>query len=266
MTTLTETRTETKALPNKFSPVSLEPVVVHGVDTGKMSVILDDPEIGKFPSAIVGKNYGIWSNYDAVKVMEEVMHRSKYSWSQVHEIWDGKHLNMFWKTEQNIIELPEVGDAIQLGVRLENSYDGSCKLRIAVMAYVLKCTNGMVSDQNWGVFSVRHDNSRAIDWGDASGQLEHGVGNLIGHTDKFKAMSAKSFNMDSLLSIAGDTGLNSSFLGKYVKALANTEKESYTQWDALNVGTDLLRNPESFAGVRQLETFTNNFLELASSN
>jgi len=252
---------EAKRLPDMFSSVSLEPVLYNDLDTGKMHVILDDPTFGKTPVSMVSKNYAIWSNYEATKVVEEIMHRSPYQFGPVHNIWNGKQLSMFWKTTENIIDLPEVGDAINLGIRLDNSYDGTSKLRIAIMAYVLKCTNGMVSDRNWGVFSVRHDNSRVIDWTDAAFQLEHGAGKVISFAPQFKQMTEKKFDMSSMLNLAADSGINASFLGKYVKALADEKKDNFTQWEAMNVGTALMNNPDSFTGVRQLEALTNVFLE-----
>lgn len=256
-----------QSTPDKYAPVSLEPVVLHGVDTGKMSVVLDDPTHGKTPVAIVGRNYAVWSNEDAVKVAEEIMHRSQFAWEPVHEIWDGKHLNSFWRTADSLIELPEVGDAIQLGLRLENSYDGTSRLRLAVMAYVLTCTNGMVADRRWGVFSVRHDQSMQVDWSDAAAQLEHGATNLVSHADHFRAMSTQPFQLESLLAVAANSGLNPRFMGNYVKQLAADDgMDSMSLWQAMNIGTHILSNPSSLAGVRQLGSFTDSFLELASSN
>ena len=263
--------TTNQPVPDKFAPVALEPVVIHGVDTGRLSVVLDDPVRGKTPVGIVGKNYGVWSNYDAMKVAEEILHRSRYSWNPVHEIWDGKHYQSFWQTSEALIELPAVGDAIRLGLRLENSYDGSCKLRIAVMAYVLTCTNGMISDQRWGVFSVRHDRSKHVDWDDAVTQLQSGATNLLDSADHFQAMTRHPFALPSLLTVAGETGLNPTFIGKYVKTLAGqgpdngtTGNGAITLWDAMNVGTHLLSNPDTLSGVRQLEAFTDSFLALAA--
>ena len=263
----------TSLVPDKYAPVSLEPVVIHGVDTGKLSVTLDDPALGKTPVGIVGKNYGVWSNHDAVKVAEEVMHRSRYSWEREHEIWDGKHFHMFWKTADNLIELPEVGDAIQLGLRLENSYDGTCKLRIAVMAYVLTCTNGMISDQRWGIFSMRHDRNRDVDWADAVTQLQDGATNLLNHAGHFRTMTQRPFALNSLLSVAADSSMNPTFVGKYVKALSDQHaldtgsngNGAMSMWDAVNTGTHLLSQPDSLSGVRQLEAFTDCFLTLAAN-
>ncbi|MCF7855424.1 MAG: DUF945 domain-containing protein [Candidatus Pacebacteria bacterium] len=254
--------------PDPMAPVSLEPVIIHGVDTDRRSVVLDDPTMGKVPVGIVGKHYGLWSNSDAMKVVNEIMHRSPYDWESVHRIWDGKHFNSFWKTTEQMIDLPEVGDAIHLGLRLENSYDGSCKLRIAVMAYVLTCTNGMVSDQRWGLFSVRHSASREVDWDDAITQLRHGAGNLINHAGHFRAMTQSGLQLPALLNVASDSALNPTFLGKYVKQVAahaggNGTTRGLTLWDALNIGTLLLSNPGNLSGVRQLEAFTDCFLNLA---
>ena len=257
-----------KPIPDMFAPVALEPVVVHGVDTGRMSVTLDDPTHGKMPVGLVGRNYSVWSNHDAVQAAREIMHRSRYDWEQVHQIWDGRHLNSFWKTDDQLIDLPEVGDAIHLGLRLENSYDGSCKLRIAVMAYVLTCTNGMVSDQRWGVFSVRHDRSRQVDWADAVTQLQTGAENLLDNAGHFRRMIQAPFELGSLLSVARHSSMNPTFVGKYVKAVSDEygSADRVNQWDALNVGTHLLANPRSLTGVRQLEAFTNCFLAMAERN
>ena len=74
-----------------------------------------------------------------------------------------------------IIEVPAVGDAVSLGLRVENSYDGSAKFRLVLMAYVLSCTNGMMVPRFFTTYTMRHSVENRLDLRGAVDLLNNGV-------------------------------------------------------------------------------------------
>ena len=248
-------------LPNPFAPVSLEPITSTGVTLNKVSVMLKEEGQEPFSAGIVGKDYGLFSNRQAVNIAEEIIHRSNMDFTTVNQIWNGKQFWQTYKTEKAVIELPSINDVIQFGIGLTNSYDGTCKLRLSLMAYVVSCTNGMTNNQEWGHFSIRHQGVDQVNWQDAEEQIAHGFDRIATSKDVFVELTKRQFKINHLLNVAG-TSISPTFMGKFVKEIAVDKPKSC--WDAMQCATSMLRDPKTIAGINQIDLVTSAFMGLVN--
>ena len=116
-----------------YAPVRLAPVSVNGEAVPQVAVeILTDDGTWQCLN-IHSANYQLISNSLAQQTAREITSLSRWRWVEERSIWTGRFLSTLYRSDQ-IVELPEVGDAVSLGLRIENSYDGSAKFRIVLMA------------------------------------------------------------------------------------------------------------------------------------
>lgn len=135
------------AFTNPMAEVVLEPVVVAGKDTGKLAVMVQD-DAGEFQhQAMNSRDHKFIKNSQALQIGEGMMSRSPYEWDRLIEqnIWTGKFMSLSYRTTDLVIEIPPANDKIALGLRIENSYDGSVKPRVSLMVHVLSCGNRIFS-------------------------------------------------------------------------------------------------------------------------
>lgn len=161
-----------------FSDVALDQMEVGGEKVDKMAVrVMDDAGIFR-TQAVVGMDYALIPNTLARQVGEDVMARSPYTWEHMATAHTGKVMSLSYRSDL-ILEVPEVGDTIALGIRIENSYDKSIKFKASLMAYVLSCLNGMTSRKFFKSFTFRHhESSGDFDVADISEKLLEGEGVL----------------------------------------------------------------------------------------
>lgn len=139
-------------------PVSLQPLfTADGKEaTGVKAVVRDD--VNK-PIATVSNRYCLIKHEDVLNEANKFIggigggdflpvYRSERDGARMSAEYTFKEI------KQNI-----VGDTIGLRVYVENSYDGSCAIRIRVSALVLSCLNGMALPRSVFHLSLRHTQS-----------------------------------------------------------------------------------------------------------
>lgn len=126
--------------------------------SGGFSVRVADPDSpsGWSECGIVSADYLVISNADARDVAHEIADRSGLGFTEEKVTFDGKRyaLNLVAK-EQGLVE-PRVGDHVGLGLRVENSYDGSRRFGASLFAYRLACKNGMLVPSLFRRVQFRH--------------------------------------------------------------------------------------------------------------
>lgn len=246
-----------------YNSVQLLPTEFAGKQTGNHVVInLNDGR--RAAVAHVGNNYNLVSNARAKEIGDEIMSQSGISWNSVNHIWTGRKYIHTYMSDEPAIELPEVEDVIRYGFRIENSYDGTSKLRAAVMAYVLSCSNGMVSDRLWGAFGITHTTGAAdYDLDDAQQRMITGMTRLCRFRNAFNAMTQEPFSFPALQRIAVDPRVPPTFIGKFVNQCNENYAIDYgmSKWQAMQIGTAMLRESNKISKFRTLEGWTERFLE-----
>lgn len=266
MTPVTTTR---PVFTNPLAEVVLEPVVVAGKDTGKMAVMVQD-DSGEFQhQAMNSGDYKLLKNSLALQVGEDMMSRSPFAWEQMptHDVWSGKFMARCYRTTDLTVELPAVGDAIALGLRIENSYDGSTKFRASLMAYVLSCLNGMTSPQFFESYTFRHLEGREeFDVSDISMKLEEGLSVLERVAPMIQELSETPLSASLITSAASSLSIpGHQFMG-ILKAMDLREEKRQTEWDFMQAMTyRTTHKMKGYAALKHSEEVGSFFLRRASA-
>ncbi len=138
-----------------LAPVRLSPVRVNGSHVEHKAVEIQT-EAGPWECLnIHSPFYQLIPNETMDKVTREILAASDFSWKNAGSVWTGRYYAQLFQSDATV-EVPEVGDTLCLGLRSENSYDGSCQFRLVLQGYVLSCLNGLVSPRLFRSFAVRH--------------------------------------------------------------------------------------------------------------
>ena len=147
-----EQRRKRVQVKDPLAPVRLSPVRVNGHSVTHQGVEIQVDDGSWEAINIHSADYNLVPNRKADEVSQRILMRSSLNWTKMHEVWTGRYWARLYKSD-NSMAVHSVGDAISLGLRVENSYDGSCQFRLVLMAYVLSCLNGLVSPQNFGKYN-----------------------------------------------------------------------------------------------------------------
>ncbi len=110
------------------------------------SVRIADPEApsGWTECGVMSADYLTVSNAEVRDMAHEIAARSGLRFSEVQTYFDGRRYALTMAaTEDGLVEA-RVGDYVGLGLRAENSYDGSRRFGLSLCAYRLACLNGML--------------------------------------------------------------------------------------------------------------------------
>lgn len=218
-----------------FADVRLSPVNVNGSTVENQAVeILDDD--GEWQAlAIHSGHYQLIPNRDVADAAGRILEQSDHTWRLIRRIWTGKFLsNLYCSNLQ--VEVPDVHDAIALGLRIENSYDGSCKCRMVLMAYVLSCLNGMMSNRCFNSYSLKHIHSHAFDGEVAIGVINNGLSVLDEITPRIRNLSSKPLEVFDLANIAKSIDMP----GSDWKHIMPQLDQAKSLWDLLQMITHRL--------------------------
>ena len=245
-----------------FAPVRLARHQFNGVNTSVFDVIVTDEQETDQLIHTVSDNYRLVTNEQANEVASLTMAETGYTWDMNFECWDGKRWVAFYRSKEALIELPTVGDAVNLGLRLENSYDGTRAFSMSIMMSILTCTNGMVSDKRLGSFRIPHKNG---DWeiSTAASEIMLGAQNVMALAPALTALTTAKISKDTFVELGAEPAFGVGFLGGLLKKTA--EEKPKTMWDLCQMGTaqmtDALRNNGTLGTIGQLERWTDHFLE-----
>lgn len=189
-----------------FAPVRVSPVRVNGspVMNKGIEIMNDDGEWECIN--IHSSGYQLVPNEVMASVTQEILGGSDLIWSKVKEVWTGRYFAQLFSSN-GIVEVPEVGDALCLGLRAENSYDGSCQFRLVLQAFVLSCKNGLVSPRHFRSFSMKHSSNNEFNTGDAVHTLSAGLDLLEQLTPRIASLTKIPLTIDLLSQVASETRL-----------------------------------------------------------
>jgi len=225
----------TVSVADPFAPVRLAPVSVNGESVAQVGVeILNDDDRWECIN-IHSQGYQLISNSLAQQTAREITSMSSLNWTEEKTIWTGRFLSTMYRSDQ-IVEVPAVGDAIALGLRVENSYDGSAKFRLVLMAYVLSCTNGLMSPRHFSTYTVKHTAAQEFDLKEAVSVIHGGVRSLEQIAPRIATLSRMPLDIRTLASVANSINLPGRDWGPVVQNLGNAD----SVWDLMQEVTHRL--------------------------
>jgi len=218
-----------------FAPVRLAPVSVNGASVPQVGVeILNDD--GDWEAInIHSQGYQLIPNTMVQQAAREIMSRSDLQWNEEKTIWTGRFLSLMYRSDR-IIEVPALGDAVSLGLRVENSYDGSAKFRLVLMAFVLSCTNGMMSPRFFTTYTMRHSVENRLDLRGAVDLLNNGVTMLQDLAPRISSLAGIRLNVKLLAEVAKNIDLPNRDWGPILQNLGSAK----TLWDLMQEVTHQL--------------------------
>ncbi len=218
-----------------FSPARLSPVSVNGSAVRQVAVELLNDE-GRWECVnIHSPGYQLVPNTLVQQAAREIMSRSDLQWSQERMVWTGRFLSLMYRSDR-IIEVPALGDAVSLGLRVENSYDGSAKFRLVLMAFVLSCTNGMMSPRFFSTYTMRHSVENRLDLRGAVDLINNGVTMLQDLAPRMSSLAGIRLNVKLLAEVAKNVDLPARDWGPILQNLSNAK----TLWDLMQEVTHRL--------------------------
>jgi hypothetical protein len=244
------------AASSAFAPVRLSPVAVNGSAVPQVGVeILNDD--GKWECAnIHSQGYQLIPNALVQQVANEITSRSTMTWSEEKTIWTGRFLSILYRSD-HLVQLPEVGDAVCLGLRVENSYDGSAKFRLALMAFVLSCTNGLMSPRLFTTYTVKHSTSSDFDIEEAIEVIRDGAHSLEALAPKIGELSRMPLTTKRLAQVAKTADLPNRDWGHVLQQLESAR----SMWDLMQAITHrVTHNTRGRSLITTSETIGDYFL------
>lgn len=236
-------------------------------DHHKAVEILDDEGVMR-TVAIQGPDYELVPNTLAREIGQDVMSRSDFNWEHDKTLWNGSFISMLYRSDKQV-DLPEVGEVMAYGLRIENSYNGSIKLRVSTMAWILSCLNGMTHPEIFGHYTFRHDSrgDNKFDMDDAIACVQSGVNCLDIMQGKIAKMSSRPFALCDLADISSRLSFPKSSWKDVLEELdkSSYEDKMFTYWDAYQAFTQVVTHKMS--GVSSLnysDRVGKQFLELVS--
>lgn len=218
-----------------MAPVRLSPVRVNGGPvTNKGIEIFNDDEAWECIN-IHTSSYSLIPNVEVANVTSEILDDSRIAWESTREVWTGRYWAKLYKSDVTV-EAPQVGDTLSLGLRVENSYDGSCQFRLALMAFVLSCENGLVSPRHFTSFKMRHTTGNGFQVSDAISFLRSGMDELMGIVPLVEELSEIPLTIELLSRVSRETTLPSGEWGHITRELGG----AHTAWDLMQAITHRL--------------------------
>jgi len=215
-----------------LSPVRLAPVAVRGTEVSQVAVeILDDAEDWR-PIAIHGEGYQLISNSIVQETAREIISMSPMTWKEEKTIWTGGYLSTLYRSDQ-IVEIPEVDDAVALGLRVTNSYDGSAKFRLDLMAFILSCLNGLMTPRYFKTYTLKHVSAQEFNLDEAVSIITGGVVVLEKIVPRIAALSSIPLNLQALSHVANKINLPNRDWAYVVKHIG----EAHSLWDLMQLAT-----------------------------
>ena len=239
-----------------FTPVRLSPVSVNGTSVPQVGVEIRKDDGNWECVNIHSQGYQLIPNSLVQQVAREITSRSSMNWTEEKTIWTGRFLSVLYRSD-HLRELPEVGDAVSLGLRVENSYDGSAKFRLTLMAFVLSCTNGLMSSRLFTTYTVKHTASSGFDVDEAIGVIRDGAYSLEVLAPRIGELSRMPLNVKRLASVAKNVDLPNRDWGHVLQQL----EPARSMWDLMQALTHrVTRNTRGRSLITTSETIGDYFL------
>ena len=217
---------------NPYSPVRLAPVSVSGQAVTQVGVeILDDQENWQTIN-IHSQGYQLISNSLAQQTAREITSLSTLNWEEERTLWTGRFLSIMYRSDQ-IVDIPEVGDAVALGFRASNSYDGSAKFRLDLMAFVLSCSNGLMSPRYFSTYTLKHIATQEFDLREAVSIIGDGLDTIEKIAPRIATLSTIPLDLKILSSVAKKVDLPNRDWAQIIQNLG----DAHSLWDLFQLVT-----------------------------
>lgn len=211
-----------------LAEVRISPVRVNGSSVANKGIeILNDEGVWECVN-IHSASYNLIANTLAEETTTQILAESNLSWEPMSEIWTGRYWARTYKSDMTV-EAPKVGDTLSLGLRVENSYDGSCQFRFVLMAFVLSCENGLVSPKNFTSYKLRHTNGNQFVTDEAVSVIRSGLDELMEVVPLVERLNDIPLSIELLSQVSRETGLPNGEWGHITKDLRGAS----TAWDLM---------------------------------
>ncbi|MCK5117431.1 MAG: DUF932 domain-containing protein [Candidatus Aegiribacteria sp.] len=222
----------TVKVSDPYAAVRLAPVSVNGESVSQVGVeILDDQEHWQCLN-IHSQGYQLISNSIVQQTAREITSLSNLNWTEEKTIWTGRFLSILYRSNK-IVDIPEVGDAVALGFRATNSYDGSAKFRLDLMAFVLSCSNGLMSPRYFSTYTLKHIAVHEFDLNEAVSVLNVGLDTLEKIAPRIVTLSTIPLNLKMLAKVANKVNLPNRDWAYIVQHL----EDAHSLWDLFQLST-----------------------------
>lgn len=202
-------------------------------------------------------NYNLISNTQVAEATEKILSESIIRWTPEKEVWTGRYWAKMFRSDV-AVDAPQVDDTLSLGLRVENSYDGSCQFRMVLMGYVLSCTNGLVSPKMFSSYTLKHTISNEFSITSALMHLESGIDQVKSLVPRVNKLNEIPLTIDLLARVAEETGLPNGEWGHITKLL----RGSRTAWDLMQAITHRLsHHGRGKSGLQNEELIGDYFLD-----
>ncbi|MBN1435414.1 DUF932 domain-containing protein [Candidatus Fermentibacterales bacterium] len=200
-------------------------------------------------------SYNLLANADVERAARRVLDDSGLDWRRVRETWTGRFWARQWMSDYQI-EAPAVGDVLALGLLVQNSYDGSAQASMVLMAYVVACTNGLMSSRHFESYAMKHLVSETFDTRGAVAKLNAGMQQVQELVPVMERLHRIPLTVDLLVDVAVRTQLPRAEWGFVLEKLKGAE----TAYGLLMALTDRLsRNGRGRAGLDHQDRVGNLF-------
>ena len=178
--------------PDPYAPIEKRSLwTTDSMRSAGYSVRRADPDspTGWAECGVVSEDYLVIPNADVRDLAHEIAHRSGLAFDEDQVFFDGKRYALSLVAKQgagldgagpdgdgldgagsgvagggrNPFVETRVGDYVGLGLRFENSYDGSRRFSASLFAYRLACSNGMLAPELFRRVTFKHTRS-SRDW------------------------------------------------------------------------------------------------------
>ena len=248
---------------NPYLPIRKVPLDYNGIGSSAYAVQMQHPGGTDVMPAwkeagVVGSSYMLLPNEEVKNAAHQVAEKCKIDFVHDKTFFNGRNFVYSMKS-QHVAGEVKAGDDVALGMQFWNSYDGSKAFGFAMMLYRLICTNGMMSKDHFNTYRFKHE-PKSEDWGDSLEQVVTNINNLVGGTyqlDDFITNLRKLSNLHVTVEELGNIRhkhlqeIPITIWGQLVDRFINPvqtgteDTNTYTGWQLLNAGTDLLWHKEN---------------------
>lgn len=108
-------------------------------------------------------SYEVYQNYELMELASNIASETGYDIKEGGTFRTGGRVRINLRAENSILEYKNVGDIIERGFDLTNTFDGSRPLSMSIRNKVLSCTNGMTRWVDGIKYNFRHSrNMRSL--------------------------------------------------------------------------------------------------------
>ena len=239
-----------------FAEVRTASVSVHGSLVSNQAIEIRDDHGDWQCLNIHSSAYKLVPNSVVNEIAEEILIQTGENWIPEREVWTGRYWAKLFRSNLEV-DAPQVDDTLSLGLRVENSYDGSSQFRIVLMGFVLSCTNGLVSPKHFSSFSVKHIGDEEVNYSMAVSQIRRGLREVEDLLPVVNHLSSIPLTINLISQVANETGLPNREWGEICKLLGGSE----TAWDLMQCITHRLsHHGRGRAGILNEEQIGDYFL------